>query len=672
MRNPSTAPNFFTMMRLLVIFTMFVVGQALTPSSFLSTVDRSRIKAMLDATTRGQDEASVAYAILGYKLLGETAPNSADLCKKLQSAIDKPDVSVASIFQSSMAAKALGSCSLKLNSAANQVRNASLKFPCATVKFNCLFPQALTKGASSDSSVSDLYHAIFAQNSLGQKVDSAAALKHLTTALKKDDSLASLGNAFHIASILSGDVGAIFDRIEDAIVQADEINGKVLQFEGGLSVSAQIVTGAYALGKKVGKAPPLSKMQSVKLANYFLSRKNVQQAKGVWHLLSALTTLSKNDYHVPVAITLESAPTVSEASPTVKIRVTDVMGGSLGGMSVIIDSAMRMSDGAVVMSKSQTKAAGSDATLYEVDMMSTKPARGFYELLVTATPSKTNPTLAGNEAASLVVKVLGSVWITNVEVGVVDADQSTAPKMSKINHPDKLAKTLEADHHQKVMIKFAVADKAGGEKVKVHQAFILLEAQSDGSEIIYVAEQDSNGAYKFDFDVNSKAKEFGRKSGKYNLWLVVGDFVISNPIKWNLAVLNLQFPSPVEGEAARAAASSSADNKPKPEIRHLFREPEKRPPAMVSNAFTILCLVPFAIMIIAWMKLGVNISAFPFSLFAVGFHVGLGAIFGLYYYFWLRLDMFTTLKYLVMVGVVTFMCGNKMLVKIAENRKSNN
>ena len=79
--------------------------------------------------------------------------------------------------------------------------------------------------------------------------------------------------AFTLASNLGKSDGAtIFDRIEDAIVQADEINGKNLQFEGGLSVSSQVITGAYALAKTVGKAPPISKLQSVKFANYFLSR----------------------------------------------------------------------------------------------------------------------------------------------------------------------------------------------------------------------------------------------------------------------------------------------------------------------------------------------------------------------------------------------------------------
>ena len=67
---------------------------------------------------------------------------------------------------------------------------------------------------------------------------------------------------------------------------------------------------------------------------------------------------------------------------------------------------------------------------------------------------------------------------------------------------------------------------------------------------------------------------------------------------------------------------------------------------------------------------GVNVSGFPVSLSGLGFHLGLGSIFGLYYFFWLNMSMFTTLKYLIMIGVVTFLCGNSMLSKIAEKRKS--
>lgn len=575
---------------------------------------------------------------MGLKILGETVP--ADLCSILQANIDKADVNGETIFAATSAAKALDSCALKPNAQASQV----LKL---------------------DSSVLELYQGVLSQLNLGQKVAGAAVVKSLTDALKKDDSIASLGMAFNLAANLGKTEGsAIFDRIEDAVVQADEINGKNLQFEGGLTVSSSVVSGAYALAKTVGKAPPISKMQSVKFANYFLSRKNVQQVKGAWSLLSALQTLTSNDFHVPVALTLASQPSVSDSSPKVKVQITDVMGGDLGPMTVQIDSAMRQSDGAVVMSKSKMNP--SDApTFYEIDLMAVKPGKGFYELTLTSTPSKANAKLTGNEGALLLVKVLGTVSLENVEIGVADTDQSTGPKMTSVSHPEKVKKALTADHHHKVIIKFSVKDKASGEKVKVHQAFIRLGDLEDDSEIIYVAEPDSSNNYKFDLDVSAKAKEFGSKSGKYSVSLIVGDAVVSNPINWNLADISLKFPG-ADGQAGGALPL----NKPKPEIRHLFKEPEVRPPQLVSTAFTGLCLVPIGIMIVGWMKLGVDLSNFPLTPMSIGFHLGLASIFGLYLQFWLHLNMFTTIKYLIMVGIVTFLCGNSLLVKIAEKRKN--
>lgn len=57
----------------------------------------------------------------------------------------------------------------------------------------------------------------------------------------------------------------------------------------------------------------------------------------------------------------------------------------------------------------------------------------------------------------------------------------------------------------------------------------------------------------------------------------------------------------------------------------MFREPEKRPPAFVSNLFTGLCLAPVLLLLILWAKLGANISNFPFSISALTFHLGLGS-----------------------------------------------
>lgn len=75
-------------------------------------------------------------------------------------------------------------------------------------------------------------------------------------------------------------------------------------------------------------------------------------------------------------------------------------------------------------------------------------------------------------------------------------------------------------------------------------------------------------------------------------------------------------------------------------------------------------------MLVLWARLGVNCSNFPVSLASVGFHLGLASIFLLYTYFWLELNMFQTMKYLTVLGVITFLCGNSLLATIAKRSKS--
>ena len=65
--------------------------------------------------------------------------------------------------------------------------------------------------------------------------DKANVAKLLSAALKShESSLADSGYAFNLAAIaLDGkEAKGIFDLIEDAVVQADEVDGKMLQFEG--------------------------------------------------------------------------------------------------------------------------------------------------------------------------------------------------------------------------------------------------------------------------------------------------------------------------------------------------------------------------------------------------------------------------------------------------------
>ncbi|XP_053675449.1 dolichyl-diphosphooligosaccharide--protein glycosyltransferase subunit 2 [Anopheles nili] len=515
---------------------------------------------------------------------------------------------------------------------------------------------ALTKDAST---AQEIYYNLNSAKLAGLTVDEKVRTtlgKNLQTVLKKDDSLNSLGHAFSVAAEL-GTAGAFaYDRIEEAFVQADEVDGRMLQFEGGLSITALIVNGGFKLATSLSKPAPITVEQAVKFATYFLSRASVQTPKGVSVLLEALKVLAAQKTIAPICVRLADNGQLLPESPVLKVRVCDLLGKPLSpALAALSTTVVSRTTNEALVSKVNLVPSKDDATLYTYNLKSASPTRGQFRVDVEASPSYRQ---------QLTVSVLGKVRVNSLEVGVGDTDSAASSvKRQTVAHPSKLATPLNADSQQKVVLKTVLVDDASGKPITVHQAFVLLRHQETRQEIIFVAEADSTKAYKFEMDVGARATDFGHKNGLYELRLIVGDALLSNSFQWYLADVELKFTL-ADGQSA-PTRNGAVHRKPLPEIVHQFRAPEKRPPRFVSDLFTALCIAPIVILFALWAKLGVNVKNFPLSLGAIGFHLGLGAILVLFVVFWLRLNMFDTIRYLIPLALFTFICGNRMLRKIA-------
>ncbi|XP_020817228.1 dolichyl-diphosphooligosaccharide--protein glycosyltransferase subunit 2 [Drosophila serrata] len=534
---------------------------------------------------------------------------------------------------------------------------ASKNLGCSTKLDEALLSKVYASLNSDLGSSQEIFYRVVTHKILGVAINEATqakVVKRLQELLKKDDTLTGLGYAFNVATQLGSSASFIANRVEDAIVQADEVDGKLLQFEGGLSITSLIINGAFGVTKSFNKPSPVTAEQAVKFANYFLSRRSVQTAKGAHVLIEALKTISGAEKIAPVCIQLIGNGQLESQSPTLNVAVVDLLGKPLSPAPKSITAKVIRKDKSVLAEKVTVASKSSDKTTYVADLASLKPARGTYQAELSAD---------GVYTQTLQFKVLGRVKVQSLELGIAESDASAATRKQTVNYPGKLKEVLSADSTQKLLLKAVLVEESTGKSLAVHQAFVRLHNKKTDKEIIFVAEQDSSKAYKFDMDVGNNGKNFNYQSGTYSIYLTVGDASLSNSFEWLVAEVQLKFN---EDKEVKPKTTSG----PLPEIVHQFRVPDKRPPRIVSDIFTGLCITPLVLLFVFWGKLGINVSNLTLAPSTLGFHAGFGGILVLFFVFWLQLDMFQTLRLLIPIAVFTFLAGNRLLRRLYAQRTS--
>lgn len=163
-----------------------------------------------------------------------------------------------------------------------------------------------------------------------------------------------------------------------------------------------------------------------------------------------------------------------------------------------------------------------------MNLMNTKPDRGFYKISIAAA-SVTN---------AITVKVLSETVLDYLEIGTGDADQTTQPKLLRYSYniipiskiqlyfalccifkynfvhfrvntespTGKLEPKIEADSQQKLVMRFLLKDSTSKKPMRVHQAFVRFTSalkSNSKHEIFFVAEPDAAHVYKFDMVILS-------------------------------------------------------------------------------------------------------------------------------------------------------------------------
>lgn len=292
---------------------------------------------------------------------------------------------------------------------------------------------------------------------------------------------------------------------------------------------------------------------------------------------------------------------------------------------------------------------------YELALQSSELSLGKYKVKIDADNGKGTLTT--------VVAVTAPISVSNAKASILESDGDSSESNTALHK----TVSLSASHTQKLKVSFELKTPSGS-PFKAQQVILRLKHVESGEEEVYLVKPSTTGTYEHTLEFSNMGEKLKHRSGGYYLELLVGDDVMENSFLWNVASLDLDLPEGGEESKTEAPVSRFA---PKAEIVHIFRQPEKRPPAYISMTFLVLTLLPLVGFFLAYQRLGVNLKALPSGglplAAAGGFHGGIALILGLYFLFWLKLNLFTTLKWLGFLGLFTLVPGFHILSYLANH-----
>ncbi|CAH2049907.1 unnamed protein product, partial [Iphiclides podalirius] len=618
-------------MHIHVLCLLFLSLLALSKANILqSTVNVQKLQGILEEGLKSKDIGGLYFAIKGLKQLNAKIPN---VCENLKTS--KYDVSnLEQVFYLTNAA-ALSNCQ-------NILTPDVLSTPTLTLD-------------KKDVSLQELYYAVYSLKALGKGTiyDKEDALKNLIQLLKNDDSPVNYAYLFALCEHMGCGGTWTSSHAEGVLLTADESDSRALFFEGGLPATALILGTISRTYKNLKKPSPLKEEQRYKFANYITGR-SVSTPRGAALLLEAAFAIADEEPS-PISISIKGKKYVTAESDSVEFSVTDLVGRAVRGLKpdeVIAQSATRLADDVVVLSKQPLVQKPNDPVTFVLNLAKIKSQYGMYKITLSA----------GSKSMNVNVAVLGEIQVGSLEFGIGDVDGTTSPKITTLTYPNRLTQIFQADHLQKVTLKFSVKDK-NNNPVIVQQAFVrVAPVSNDNLEAIFVAEPNAK-TYRVELNVASIAQHLNHASGAHTLTLYLGDSTISNPIAWELGTITLNF-----GKEAKALDGAAGRRRgPLPEIAHQFRVAEARPPRLLSDVFAACCAAPLPLLLLLWARLRPRIQL-PAAPSALVFHLALGGSLALYVMLWLQLSMFETLRYLAPLALLTFLSGHRLLRRIAHDK----
>ncbi|OVA02379.1 Ribophorin II [Macleaya cordata] len=478
---------------------------------------------------------------------------------------------------------------------------------------------------------------------------------------------------------VKNDIVKLFDSLEkydDGAFYFDEKLVDAREDQGPLSTSASVVRGLAAFTAVTSGKLNLPGDRILGLAKFFLGVGVPGSAKDLFNQIDSLDkfcyTNSFSWYRVSIPLILSLPATVLSLTNKnqLKVKVNTVLGSDAPPLTVKLVQAFRSSSKEAPLVENQELMFDPESMTHSLDLlpMGFDVGKYIFVFRVLLHDPEDKKIYATGGQTQVPIFITGFIKIDSAEIAVLDSDLQSTGSKQKLDLSGETSLSLSANHLQKLRLSFQLTTSLG-QPFKPDQVFLKLTHETKVEHIFVVG--NSGSQFEIILDFLRLVEKFYYLSGRYDIQLTVGDAAMENSFLQALGHVELDLPEPPE-KASRPPlqpVDSYSRYGPKQEISHIFRSPEKRPAQELSLAFLALTILPLFGFLIGLVRLGVNLKNFPTAVgpatYAILFHAGIAAVLSLYLLFWLKLDLFTTLKALGFLGAFLLFVGHRTLAHLA-------
>ncbi|XP_077252863.1 ribophorin II (RPN2) family protein isoform X2 [Tasmannia lanceolata] len=472
--------------------------------------------------------------------------------------------------------------------------------------------------------------------------------------------------------IVKNDIVKLFESIEgydDGALYFDEKVVDTSEHHGPLSTTSSVVRGVTAFAAVTSGRLNIPGDKILGLANFFLGIGVPGNSKDLFNQIDSLACLENNRVSIPLILSLPATVLSLTTKDKLKVKVNTVLGSEAPPLTVNLVQAVSSGSKETPSLQNQEMEFDPDSTVHQWELPKSVDVGKYalvFEVLLHDPEHKKIYASGSRTRAS--IHVTGFIKIDDAEIAVLDSDVGSIESMKRLDLSGENTVSLSANHLQKLHLSFRLTTPLG-HAFNPHQMFLKLRHETTVEHIFVLSS--SGKRFEIILDFLGLVEKFYYLSGRYDIQLTVGDTAMENSFLRALGHVELDLPEPSEKATRPPAQPVDPYSRfgPKAEISHIFRAPEKRPPQQLSQAFLALTLLPFVGFLIGLLRLGVNFKNFPSSaapaLFALLFQAGIAGVLLLYLLFWLKLDLFTTLKALGFLGIFLLFVGHRTLSHLA-------